>query len=343
MHFVNATDMEAGYTVGPGKDGRELLVVVVKGTFAIPTREDEKPTLTDSQAPLVTSDVYTGEPGFSAPLYEIDYAACKPKCDVLLNGSCYAPDRKPTDRVTVSLKVGSMRKSFNVVGHRTWKAGTLYMSASAPQPFTVMPISYNNAFGGIDRPDSDPTTHTWYPTNHAGVGYHKDTSAKNLDGKPLPNTEEIGQPISKPDSRYRPMAFGPIGRAWEPRVKLAGTYDQNWRNTVMPFLPPDFQEEYFQSAPTDQQIDYPHGGETVELRQLTPGELTRFTIPRVQPTVAFHLRNRRISHGRAVMDTFMIEPDLNRFMMTWRYAMPLRKNLFEIHLVEVANTDVGET
>ena len=24
------------------------------------------------------------------------------------------------------------------------------------------------------------------------------------------------------------MAFGPIGRAWQPRLKYAGTYDQKW-------------------------------------------------------------------------------------------------------------------
>ena len=36
MELLNATKMTAGYTMGMRPDGRELLVVVVKGTFAIP-------------------------------------------------------------------------------------------------------------------------------------------------------------------------------------------------------------------------------------------------------------------------------------------------------------------
>ena len=148
-----------------------LLVVVVKGTFTIPV-DGKEPTLAAEQVPLVDADVFTGEPGLSAPLYESDYAPRKPRCDVLLNGSAYAPGGKPTDRVTVSLRVGSLHKSFDVVGNRFWKSGILLIGATAPEPFTVMPISYNNAFGGVDRSQEDPLKHRWYPTNHAGVGYH---------------------------------------------------------------------------------------------------------------------------------------------------------------------------
>ena len=82
-----------------------------------------------------------------------------------------------------------MTKSFDVVGNRVWQAGALYMAASKPEPFTVMPISYNNAFGGVDKSQEDPLKHHYYPLNHAGVGYHEYTSGKYMDGKPLPNTE----------------------------------------------------------------------------------------------------------------------------------------------------------
>ncbi len=44
------------------------------------------------------------------------------------------------------------------------------------------------------------------------------------------------------------MALGPVGRGWEPRYKLAGTYDQNWIDNVFPFLPSDFEDAYFQSG-----------------------------------------------------------------------------------------------
>src|SRR6266850_8249161 len=120
MNLVNITKMQAGYTMGLQPDGRELLVVVVKGTFTIPTDEKQEPKLAEEQVPLVMTDVFTGEPGFSAPLYEIDFAPSKPRCDVLLNGSCYAPGGKPATQAQVGIRVGSLTKSFNIVGNRVW-------------------------------------------------------------------------------------------------------------------------------------------------------------------------------------------------------------------------------
>ena len=119
MHLLNATNMQAGYTMGMKPDGREFIVVAVKGTFKIPKNGD-KPTLAEEQFPLVEADEYTGEPGLSAPLYESDYARYKPRCDVTLNGCAYAPGGKPAEKVGVTLSVGKMRKSFYVVGHRFW-------------------------------------------------------------------------------------------------------------------------------------------------------------------------------------------------------------------------------
>src|SRR5262249_51167811 len=113
MEFVNKSRVQAGWTMGFDRDGRELMIVAVKATYAIPKNERETPLLTDAQVPLTAADVFTGDPGLSAPIYESDYAHRKPRCDVLLNGSAYAPKGKPTTRVTVSLQVGSMTKSFD--------------------------------------------------------------------------------------------------------------------------------------------------------------------------------------------------------------------------------------
>jgi hypothetical protein len=340
MNLLNATKMIAGYTMGLQPDGRELLVVAVKGTFKIPADGGDA-VRAEGQVPLVEADVFTGEPGSSAPLYEVDYAPRKPRCDVLLNGSAYAPGGKPAERVTVSVRVGSWSKSITVVGNRVWRAGMLYMTASSPEPFTVMPVSYNNAFGGVDRSQEDPAKHRWYPSNHAGVGYHEYLSAKYLDGKPLPNTEEPGQAVSKPNGKYRPMAFGPIGRAWEPRWKLAGTYDKNWLDNVSPFLPADFKDAYYQAAPPDQQMDYPRGGEEVVLENLTPGGRTRFKLPKLDVPIELVLGDKKLKVLSPVIDTIVIEPDLGRFLMVWRASLPLRRNIFEVLQVVAGRMSPG--
>lgn len=327
--------MRAGYAQGLRPDGRELLVVVVKGTFVIPGVGAEAPVLAREQVELVDADVFAGEPGYSAPMYEIDFAPRKPRCDVLLHGSAYAPGGRAVERVTVSLRVGTWAKSFDVVGDRTWQVGALAISASRPVPFVSKPFSYGQAFGGIDRRDGELQVQRWYPANHAGVGYHEDLSAANVHGRPLPNTEESGRVVSSPNGRYRPMALGPIGRAWQPRAGLAGTYDAEWLDDVFPFLPADFQEAYYQAAPPDQQIDYLQGGEEVELTNLTPAGRTRFRLPTWNLPVSFLLRDGGEEVKAPCCDTLVVEPDRGRFTLTWRTQRTLQRNLFEVGQVVV--------
>jgi len=329
MDFQNKTKLKAGWTMGFDRDGRELVIVAVKATFAFP-QPGQEPRLTEEQAPLVEADVFTGEPAFSAPLYESDYAHRKPKCDVLLNGSAYAPSGRPAERITVGLQVGSMNKSFEVVGNRVWQAGALYIAVSKPEPFAVMPISYNNAWGGVDKSQEDPSKHHYYPSNHAGVGYHEYTSGKYMDGRPLPNTEEKGSKISNPKGKYRPMAFGPVGRAWQPRPKYAGTYDEKWLDEQAPFWPDDFDYRYFQAAPEDQQIPYLSGGEEVVLSNLTPEGMTRFRLPKMKMPVVVVPVSGREQQLTTDIDTLLIEPDKRRFMMTWRASLPMKRNCFDI-------------
>jgi hypothetical protein len=338
MELVNATKLVAEYTMTTDKDGRESLVVAAKGTFGIPADPNRAPEPLDEQVPLVTCDTFTGEPGFSAPLYETDFSPPKPRCDVLLNGRCYAPGGVPQERVTVGLRVGPMAKTFTVVGRRVYRTGLLYgVTAGAPEPFEVMPISYDNAYGGVDRTNADPGRHQWNPLNHAGVGYHPKAPPKALEGLPLPNTEEPRRPVTKPTGDYTPMAFGPLGRAWQQRIRWAGTYDQAWLDVKFPFLPDDFDDRYFQCAPEDQQIDHPVGGEEVELLNLTPAGQCRFRLPTLDVLFEFFYKNGRRAKRHGVIDTVMIEPDRGHFTMTWRASLLLRRNLHELASVLVAH------
>jgi hypothetical protein len=338
MRLEHITGMEAGYTMGLEPDGRELLVVCIKGTFTIP-KNGEEPQLAEEQVPLVEADVYTGEPGLSAPVYESDYAPKKPKCDVLLNGRAYAPGDRPTTRLNVSLQVGPISKSFAVVGNRIWKKGFLSFKPSPPKPFIVMPITYDTAFGGFDENHQDSKKHQAYMENPIGVGFHSYLKPEFVKDKPLPNTEELRKPVSKPDGKYLPMSFGPIGRAWLPRYPLAGTYDKDWIDNVFPFLPSDFDEAYFQAAPSDQQMPYPRGGETVTLVNLTPEGRTTFRLPNKNILVWFFLKDGSEKDIPAVADTIMIEPDKEHITVTWRASLPLKKNMFEVELALIVESE----
>lgn len=330
MHLINSTRMVGGFTVGTEPSGRDLLVVVVKGTFKIPSN-GEPVQLAEEQAPLVMADTFSGEPGFSAPVYEVDFAARKYRCDVLLNGSAYAPGGRPASRVEVGVRVNGMSKSFAVVGDRVWQAGATGIGASTPIPFTVMPISYDRAFGGVDSRDENPAHHAAFMPNPVGRGFHKDLRAGWVNGTPLPNTEESSRAVVMPnDQKYRPMAFGPVGRGWHPRAQLAGTYDEAWLEEHFPFLPPDFDEGYYQAAPADQQIPHPRGGEEIVLLNLTPAGRVAFALPTFDAPIHFFPKKGDREDGTLVLDTIVIEPDGQRFQLTWRATRPLKKGLYEV-------------
>ena len=329
MELINATKMQAGYTLGVDPSAREHIVVAIKGTFDFP-EEGKEPTLSEEQVPLVEADTFTGEPGKSAPIYEADYPLRKPRCDVLLNGSAYAPGGRPAKKVQVGMKVGPLAKVFNVVGDRQWQSRGMTVIASSPKPFTVMPITYDRAFGGTDDLHPDPKKHSAYMLNPVGRGYHKQTAEKYIDGKPLPNTEHGKEQVTSPTGKYRPMSFGPIGRGWEPRYRLAGTYDDVWLAEVFPFLPADFRDAYYQAAPEDQQMAHPVKSEQVSLLNLTPEGRLAFRLPQLHIPVAFFRKHGGLEERDAVLDTILIEPEARRLLLTWRASLPLRRNMFEV-------------
>ncbi|AET93679.1 hypothetical protein BYI23_D001690 (plasmid) [Burkholderia sp. YI23] len=335
MIFVNETTCPASWTVGYQRDGRERLIVVVKGTFTLP--ENGKPTvLAPQQQALVEADQFIGEPGYSAPLRETDYAHCKTACDVLLLGSAHAPGQRAALRVQVGLQVGTMTKRFDVTGPRVWhrRLGTSVMAASAPAAFERLPIHYGTAFGGVDRSEEKRTgrVDTFLP-NPAGRGFARHPAS--LDGQLLPFTSEHGKPVTQAQARYTPMAFSPIGRNWLPRSRFAGTYDQQWIDNTAPCWPDDFDDRYFQAAPPDQIIAFPCAPLDVRLSNLTPDGDRRFTIPHRPMPVTFIPYQGRDVERDALLDTIVLEPDEARYTLTWRSVLPLGKSIFDVREVIV--------
>jgi hypothetical protein len=335
MELINSTRMVSGCTMGVEPSGREFLVVVVKGTFRIPADDGAMLTLHEEQVPLIMSDQYFGKPGLSAPMYEVDFALRKGRCDILLNASAYAPNARPTSRIEVAVHVGNWNKTFSVVGDRIWEAGEHGITGSSPLPFVRMPITYDRAFGGVDAPHEDPHQHAAFMGNPSGRGFHSHSVKDRIHGTPMPNTEEIGRPVLRFNGDYNPMSFGPLGRHWAPRLRYAGTYDELWRNGQFPFLPLDFDDMYYQSAPSDQQLTIPIGEQQVRLINLTPDGVRTFGLPHLEAPVSIFPKSGDREDFRAPVDTVVIEPDVQRVTLTWRVARPLKKNMHELSHVLV--------
>jgi hypothetical protein len=337
MELLNATRLMAAYTQGLAADGRECVVVVAKGTFNLPLDGSEA-RLADTQRPLLMADEYVGEPGLSAPRQEMDFAPYKPYCDVLVSGKAYAPGGRPAPQITAGIRVGRVSKAFSVLGPRQWLPGALGATAGKPQPFTEQSIGYADAFGGThvmaDRPEfsealmANPAGRGWFP---------KSAGTAEIVGMPMPNTEALGQPIDDPHGNFSPMALGPVGRHWQPRVSFAGTYDDAWLADCFPFLPPDFDNRYYQAAPPDQQTEHLRGGEDVLLLNLTRQERAGFKVPRLEVPVTFFLKKNRHQRVTAVIDTLVIDTDAAAVEITWRTSRVLQKNMFEIPQILVGD------
>jgi len=323
--------------MGFERDGRELLIVVVKATYLL---AGDEPHLAAEQLPLVEADRFSGEPGLSAPLFETDFAHRKPACDVLLVGSAYAPNGEPASRVRVGLQVGTVNKEFWVVGQRTWDKSALSIAATSPQPFISMPISYDVAFGGTDRTEQAEGKVDTFLANPVGKGYWRHNA--QIDGQLLPNTEELNRAVNDPGGDFAPMALSPIGRNWAPRAAFAGTYDERWIENDAPFWPADFDYRYFQAAPPDQIISYPVGGERVVLKNLSADGHRAFELPTRRMPITFVPHHGRDVTLEAHVDTVVLEPDMERFTLTWRASLAMGRSIFDVKEIVVGEPSLAE-
>ena len=329
MEIHNQTRTLSEFTMGMDKAGREHLSLVVKGTYAFPDDERDEPRPSPEPRPLVMADEFTGEPGHSATLWESDFAFRKPACDVVLQGAARAPGGRPAERVRVGLKVGRWSKVLDVVGAREWRVVGPAVMATRPLPFARQPFGYDTAFGGVDRLDPEVEHPAAYMPNPVGTGWAQLRNQSRLSGLALPNTQAVGEEVTSPYGRYRPMALGPYGRGWPGRIEYGGTYDQHWQDHVFPFLPADFDDRYFQMAPPDQQIPYPQPGAEVVLVNLTPRGREAFRLPDCRlPITVF--RRRETAFERTVLpDTLIFDTEARAFCLVWRIDTPIRRIITE--------------
>ncbi|CAN7384137.1 DUF2169 family type VI secretion system accessory protein [Aminobacter sp. LjRoot7] len=329
MHIWNQTGYVHQFTVAMDKAGHDYIVVVVKGTFDLPDTPGGLVRKSVEQVPLVFADTQTGEPGYSATLWETDFAFRKPRCDVIANGCAYAPGGRPAERVPAGIKIGSWSKLFEVVGHREWRAIGPVFTATAPQPFLKLPISYDVAWGGVDRLDPEDKMPGVYAANPVGTGWSRTRNQHLIPGLRLPNTQKVGEEVRSPFGDYTPMSFGPMGRGWPGRIEHGGTYDDNWTKNIFPFLPSDFDERYFQMAPPDQQIDHPRGGEEVQLVNLTPDGRVSFRLPPTGLEMTLFKHGAKSFEGVLYPDTILFDPENRRYQLVWRVAQRIERTILD--------------
>jgi hypothetical protein len=264
-------------------------------------------------------------------LYDLDMVPLKPTTDVLLNGCAYTVPGRDRRSVEVSLSVGSIRKTIRVSGDRVWERRLSGLCPTEPKSFDKLPIVYERAFGGRDPEAVDPERWPCEPRNPIGAGYA--SKADYLIGMPLPNAEHPSHPINAWNDRPTPVGFTALPPNWMPRASFAGTYDDRWMEERFPLVPDDFDDRFLQSAPLDQQAPL-RGGETVELRNLTPDGLLQFRLPSVALGLRTLIDGTALDH-RSSLHTVVIEPEYPRVIMSWHSAVNCHKRSLKVERTSV--------
>lgn len=203
-----------------------------------------------------------------------------------------------------------------------------------------MPVMYENAYGGIDHTVEDETVTAYDERNPVGKGFIS-RKGKPEQGIALPNLEDPRQLIQDWKDQPPPAGFGFIGRSWQPRIALAGTYDEQWKKQRMPLLPLDFDDRYFNGAHADLiSENLLRGGERVTLSHLSPSGQQAFDLPVWSEPVTFFIKDRK-ERVPPVLDTVIIEPDSNRVLMTWRASLPCYNQFLYLDTVIIGNKRSG--
>jgi hypothetical protein len=297
-------------------------------------RPDGSTEVAKEQPEITRSPVYRGEPGQSSLIYDNDFVLAKKTTDVVVNGTAYAtggPGAKARS-VDVAMQVGPVKKVLKVSGERAWGPRGSWLSP--PVPFSSMPLTYERAFGGVDKGSDHPEV-DWHWPNPVGTGFVK--ARARIEGVRAPNVEYPDQLVTDWNSLPAPAGFGVIGSHWRERAAFAGTYDAAWSDKRQPLLPLDFDLRHFQTVPKDQQAPaFLRGGEPVGLVGLTPSGSLRFALPKVDLALETRFMDgERRAHEAPLLHTVIIEPDFPRVSLVWHLAMECHAKAYKLEKTRV--------
>ncbi len=325
LQVRNETPFTPGMFLFPDERGVDTLYAVVKAAF---TLRGGRLFIAETQTPVIAADMYRGEPGRSSLRTASEAHLLKPGTDVLLEGEALAPRGRPVESCPVLVRVGPVRQVLQVFGDRRWKGGLLSPGISSPEPFVKMPLFWERAFGGTH--EVAPEQVFGEPRNPVGQGFRGRRSGGEMVGRALPNLEDPRQLICSIYDSPSPVGVGPVAPAWEPRKAHAGTYDETWRARRAPYLPRDFQPEFFHVAPSGLRVrEGLRGGEPVELFNVSPEGVQRFSLPRCALEVTVKLAGQRV-RLELRLETVLLEPGEARVCMTWRGAVGCDKRTLKV-------------
>ncbi|MCA9519370.1 MAG: DUF2169 domain-containing protein [Myxococcales bacterium] len=96
--------------------GQEILVIVVKRSYELNMQGQCEPS--SEQHEILAGDIFYGNDPSRSIRFDKDFVPYKDGCDVVINGTAYAPQGFPTQRFQVAFRLGRYEKKLDIIGRR---------------------------------------------------------------------------------------------------------------------------------------------------------------------------------------------------------------------------------
>lgn len=321
---------------------RPQFVGLVKAAFRIQPSEIGPVIPMKEQIPAVLAGEPYGDPEKSSYKYEPECTPYKLNTDIVLIGSAKAPNENMT-QFDCGFRVGEYTQIARIFGDRVWTKNVIGMSMSEPEVVSEMPLTFENAFGGVDTSVELKHGHPFEQKNPVGKGYHK--NSKNcIPLSPLPNIEDPNNLITHYTYCPEPVGFGFISPHWHPRSLLAGTYDEKWEKDRSPKLPIDFNPLFFNGATQNLMADgYLLGNEPVQVYNASAWPKLTFYLPDIAaPSINIKLKNGTSFILNTVLDTVIVNTDDMLLFLHYRTRVKLKNGPHDVADIEVNAADINK-
>ncbi|WP_045219013.1 DUF2169 domain-containing protein [Desulfonatronum thioautotrophicum] len=254
-----------------------------------------------------------------------DAGRLKPRAEFLVYGDCVPP--QAVEGCPVMARVGSVTKRLMVFGDR----GYGMTGPDAPRPFSRLPLTWENTFGGRGFPD-----------NPQGKGLDAQPGGKASGAIAVPNVIlEAEHPLT-PGRRPRPACPRAVPQWWSSRTQYLGPLGRNWMLDDFPELPASTNPLLHMSAQPDQWLEgYLSGGEDYELTNMHPSRPRMVgKLPSLRPRVFVTGPGESLETFREVQtvaDTVWFFPGLELGVLCFRAQVPIHEEQAE----DISNVVLG--
>ena len=267
--------------------GERRLTIIVKACFKL---VPNAPMVLIAPDPIRVVDWHYDGSALASVAHAGEVAPRRSRVDVVLTGEAHAPKRATRVNVRLAIHEGSrplLDKTIRVVGRRA-------TADAEPEPFSAMPLRYERAFGGVGH-DANPI----------GVGYGKSDELPNL-------LAADGTPVDEP------ACLAPVPATFPRRRALRGALSAKAAHAMVTDLGNDFDFDYYQTAPRDQQLDQLPGDSWITLEGFgAEGGRLLTQLPGAKALVRVWLETGSVDVATA-LDTVALDVQHRNCVLLWR-------------------------